>query len=159
MVVASRERKPEERILGGRWDILRDRACEGFSLRHVQVVDVSREVAEAVAREAEEGGVVVTCDALVVAMAADAGALALDDHGREQDDPGLASVGGRLREVVEPYDPAAELAELGVPSGELDFTDRMFDIESAVAGALRRDFHRDCVKLARRLGMGDSGDS
>ena len=154
MVVASRERKPEERILGGRWDILRDRACEGFSLRHVQVVDVSREVAEAVAREAEEGGVVVTCDALVVAMAADAGGLE-----RSVAEVEAVRAGGRLREVVEPYDPAAELAELGVPSGELDFTDRMFDIESAVAGALRRDFHRDCVKLARRLGMGDSGDS
>lgn len=60
---------------------------------------------------------------------------------------------GRLREVVEPYDLVAELAEPGVPRGELDFTDRMLDIESAVAGALRRDFHRDCVELARRLGM------
>ncbi len=83
----------------------------------------------------------------------------VEDLGRSVAEVEVASAEGRLREVVEPYDPAAELAELGVPSGELDFTDRMFDIESAVAGAPRRDFHRDCVELARRLGMGDSGDS
>lgn len=87
VVVASRERKAEERMLGARWDVLRGRACEGFSLRHVHVVDASREVAAAVAREVGDGDVVVTCDALVAAMAADAGALALDDHGREHDDP------------------------------------------------------------------------
>lgn len=47
VVVASKERKPEERMLGARWDVLRGMACEGFSLRHLQVVDASREAAVA----------------------------------------------------------------------------------------------------------------
>ena len=53
----------------------------------MHVAEASSEVAGAVAQEVGEGYVAITCDALAAAMAADAGALALDDHGLEHADP------------------------------------------------------------------------
>lgn len=50
------------------------------------------------------------------------------------------------------FEPSAEDGVPTAPEGEHDFADRMYDIGDALAKALRRDFHRDCVDLAERLG-------
>lgn len=73
------------------------------------------------------------------------------DLGRQVAETREALSYGRLDGVVV-FEPSAEDGVPTAPEGEHDFADRMYDIGDTLAKALRRDFHRDCVDLAERLG-------
>lgn len=77
----------EKRILGARWDIVRDKACGAFSLTEMCVPSESFAAAKVLLKRIRPGDVVITCDFLVAAVAEDLGATPLEIDGRTYEDP------------------------------------------------------------------------